>query len=135
MRRAEWLTTEKLKRRGNMKMTISHAGVVSLLKTMIRPSEKILLDDGEFCIEIESDINGLLLRICDLALLEEDDAECSGGYHQRQDGTWIINFCSENNSDSDTLENVSGEFDDRDSAVAALWMIRHKTVSYRVKRK
>jgi len=73
----------------------------------------------------------LLLRIRDIALPEEDNAECHGGDHRRKDGKWIASFCVRTGPGDDSLENVNAEFEDRDRAIAALWLLRKDTVGYR----
>lgn len=114
-------------------MSLNHAEAISLLKDGISPDQGVLFDDGEFCIKEETATSGLLIRICDMALLEEDDTECYGGYEQNLDGAWVVHYCTENDPLKDTIETTSAEFTNKDSAVAALWILRHQTFSYRVR--
>lgn len=110
-------------------MDMDHENLLALLAMDSKPDPGILLDDGKYYIEEESADSGLLLRICNVALLEQDDAECHGGYQRREDGAWVINFCV--TAKDDLVENMSAEFDDRDSAIVALWKIRSMTAGYR----
>jgi hypothetical protein len=113
-------------------MSVNYDPLLALLRSNANPDFGVLLDDGEYYIEAESEESGLLLRICDVKLLEKDDAECHGGYFRREDGVWILNFCI--SSGEDLIENVSGEVKDKESSIMSLWKIRHHTAGYRTGR-
>jgi hypothetical protein len=110
-------------------MSVNHNLLLTLLKADLSPDMNVLLDDGEYYIEAQSEDSGLLLRICEMQLLEEDDAECNGGYFRREDGVWILNFCI--NTGEELLQNVSAELNDKESSIIALWEMRHQTAGYR----
>lgn len=115
--------------------------VRKLLSQNSSPDARILLDDGEYYIEAESEESGLLLRIRSMALLEEDDAECHGGYSRRGDGTWIAQFRANTEPDDDfdratsdegdEIEVYTVEGDDREHVIAMLWLMRHSTIGFR----
>lgn len=105
--------------------------VRQILQRCASPDHGVLLDDGEFHISAQSPESGLLLKVCDIALLEEDDSECHGAYHRRADGVWMLGFCMGSESGDGTVQHVSAEADDRDHAIAILWLMRHKTAGYR----
>lgn len=108
--------------------------VRALLKANVSCDRAILLDDGEYYVQAESDVSGLLLCICDVALHEEDDAECHGGYCLREDSIWVTNLCIKNGPEASNLINYSVVCDDREHAIAVLWLMRHETAGYRTGR-
>jgi len=113
-------------------MLANRDALLALLRTNASPDLGVLLDDGEYYIEAESEESGLLLRICEVTLLEKNDAECHGGYFRREDGVWTLNFCI--NTGEDLLQNVSAEVDDKESSIICLWEMRRYTVGYRTGR-
>jgi len=113
-------------------MSMNRDALLALLRASPSPDFGILLDDGEYYIEAESAESGMLLRICEVALLEKNDAECHGGYFLREDGVWILNFCI--NTGEDLLQNVSAEVYDKESSIISLWEMRHYTAGYRTGR-
>lgn len=113
-------------------MPENHNVLLTILRANVSSHSGILLDDGEYYIQADSEQSGLLLRICEMKLLEEDDAECQGGYFRREDGFWISNFCI--NTGDELLENMSLELYDKESSIIALWKMRHCTAGYRTGR-
>lgn len=105
--------------------------VRELLKKVVYADNAILLDDGEFYIRADSDSSGMLLRICAISLDEEDDAECHGGYSHGSDGKWIANFSANLGPENGGQVNYSAECDDREHAIAVLWLMRVQTAGYR----
>jgi hypothetical protein len=105
--------------------------VRELLKKVVYVNQAILLDDGEFYIQADSDSSGMLLRICSTSLLEEDDAECHGGYSLNSNGIWMVNFASNLGPENGGEVNNAAECDDREHAIAVLWLLRVQTAGYR----
>lgn len=104
--------------------------VLALLAANTNPDEHVLLDDGQFVIQHNSNYpldagNGFLLATCPVTLATPAGTDCIGGYDLKSDGTWIADTVQRPASDEETDSFVLGYFPTRNEAIAALWLDRH----------
>lgn len=104
--------------------------VLALLAANTNPDKNVLLDDGQFVIEHNSNYqldagNGFLLVTCPVTLATPAGTDCIGGYDLLSNGSWIADTVQRPATDEETDSFVLGYFPTRNEAIAALWLDRH----------
>ena len=92
----------------------------------------VVLDDGEFYVELNdddfpaSDAPGFLQRRCYVGVTTPEGYECVGAFGRRRDGKWLASIDTTYDDTTDSHCFVLGPLDERLDAIVALWGARHQ---------
>ena len=93
-------------------------------------TDKVILDDGEFCIDLNcnyeaSNAPGFLERRCPYSATTPGGFECIGSFDKAVDGTWRADVNAPYDPATDGDCRIVAQGVSRLDAIAALWRERH----------